>query len=96
MTNEQLAVFLTFLADQLESEIDTLSELLPPDTERYLEWWKGDFPRKGLEMLLPESELKANGFEQKPTGDFVALDGLHVFLDKIRHHAATLLNETEF
>lgn len=84
MTNEQLATLLQSYVNRLDAEIDSLRETLPDEAERYMEWWdKGKKTACGV--LFPDSlfEGSPDRFEERPTGDFVILDGLLQFVSDL-------------
>lgn len=84
MTNEQLAALLQSYVARLDTEIDNLREVLPDEAGRYMEWWDKK-KETTCSMLFPVSlfEKSPDRFEERPTGDFVVLDGLLQFVSDL-------------
>ena len=89
MTDAQLIIILRSYRDRLQREIDALADALPDDMERHLEPYKNGQRLRPLEALAYGAGY-GGGVEERPTGDFVALDGLQSMLASIDLDIATL------
>lgn len=98
MTNEQLAILLGLYHERIETEIDYLRDCLDGNQQ-------DDIRERQKELWHIANECRANpfvsfawrscgkvadGYEERPAGDFVILEGLKALLDQLSDSIETL------
>ena len=97
MTNEQLAVLLDSIADNLETALRIADKELGKSVERTREWWIGN-KHVGVSAMIgialgDDGDLEKRGFEQRPTGEAVVLYSLYDVVESLRARTESLRKE---
>lgn len=84
MDRLQLSILIRLFAEQLEKSIEESESLMPEDAKRELEkHYIGNNP-------IPFFDINPKNWEEKPTGNLIALEPIYNFLKQLRNKISIL------
>lgn len=102
MTNEQLAALLDSYSGRLETILDDIELGLPAGVTRADEWWRGEQKLNAGERFVAafswganQKKLESKGYELRPTGRALVLDGMREFISDLREVVSLLSGDEE-
>ena len=91
MTNEQLAVLLSSYSKRLKVILDDIEIAFPADVARVDEWWCDEERiSASFSWGMSQEGLESKGYELRPTGHVLALDGLREFISDLLRDTSRL------